>query len=848
MPEAAIDTLIAPRDLAPFDPATWTADDLGALVLHNEYDIAYLAGHFSANSALAADYTTSLLTTDLVGSTVVMSNSLFFSAGCHSGYNIVAEHAVPGVTLELDWAQAFAQKGATLIGGTGYQYGDTDFIEYSERLYLEFSRQLRTGTGPIPIGKALVAAKQDYLLTTPVMRGIHEKTVLEATVFGLPMLSVNMPGERLTPQVDVPIVTPPLDAYPTDPGATLGLESADVHIPLSLDLRAIDLAVVDENGQVTGEEVTVNWLAGDDGTIANPTEPVLPLELENVTVPDKIVRGALFLGGEYQDLPGLTPLTGAPATEIRGVHIPFYSPVFYPIRFWKLNHLGALLDPGAGISQLALTPAQFRSYTIDPERGTMRQYKNLDFRLYYSTNTGSWGDSTPALSDAPTIIRISAAPDGDSVKFSAHVVGNPAAGVQEVWVTYTSVGSSRWKSIRLTQDGDDSTLWEGTPQAQDLEGAVPCDIRYMVQAVNGLGLVSLETDIGAHYSPCAVAPALPTGTSLTILSDDPASYGSSGHFQALLTSDGMPLPGQYVVFTLGSQVRIGATDAQGLAEVSMPLLSLPGTYRVGATFYGAGEYEASFTEGQIEIVKAGTLLTLGPDPSLVPPGSDVLLLATLTDEHGRPLNERKTVFFVATDSSGSMLPPIPVLTDPSGRAILGRVDLPVGDYTVTAYFLGDVPGLGYLLEDPRYEPSTSNAVALTINNPPDCSGALADPITIWPPDRAFWPVVIAGVVDPDGDPMTITFDLVFQDEKVGKSAPDAAVDGRFPNTVWVRAERDGDGDGRVYTVRFTATDEHGDTCQGQVRAGIVTHDQSGDLDILDSGPPWYNSMTGERIP
>jgi len=210
MPGAAIDTLIAPRDLAPFDPATWTADDLGALVLHNEYDIAYLAGHFSANSALAADYTTSLLTTDLVGSTVVMSNSLFFSAGCHSGYNIVAEHAVPGVTLKLDWAQAFAQKGATLIGGTGYQYGDTDFIEYSERLYLEFSRQLRTGEGAIPIGKALVAAKQDYLLTTPVMRGIHEKTLLEATIFGLPMLSVNMPGERLTPQVDVPIVTPPL--------------------------------------------------------------------------------------------------------------------------------------------------------------------------------------------------------------------------------------------------------------------------------------------------------------------------------------------------------------------------------------------------------------------------------------------------------------------------------------------------------------------------------------------------------------------------------------------------------------------------------------------------------------
>ena len=35
--------------------------------------------------------------------------------------------------------------------------------------------------------------------------------------------------------------------------------------------------------------------------------------------------------------------------------------------------------------------------------------------------------------------------------------------------------------------------------------------------------------------------------------------------------------------------------------------------------------------------------------------------------------------------------------------------------------------------------------------------------------------------------------------------------------------------------------------EGEVRTGIVTHDQSGDLDILDSGPPWYDSITGDRI-
>jgi hypothetical protein len=318
-------------------------------------------------------------------------------------------------------------------------------------------------------------------------------------------------------------------------------------------------------------------------------------------------------------------------------------------------------------------------------------------------------------------------------------------------------------------------------------------------------------------------------------------------FQATLTSNEAAVENELVVFTLGGQVRVATTDDQGRAMVSMPLLSLPGTYRVGATFYGSDEYEASFAESQITIVKAGTQLTIEPDPAVVPPGSDVFLVATLTDGFGRPLNERKTVFFVLEDSNGALLPPIPVLTDPSGRAILGRVDLPVGDYAVTAYFLGAVPGLGYALEDPRYEPVISNAVALYVNNPPACSGVTASPLTVWPPDKDFWPVEITGAVDPDGDLVTITVDLIFQDEKVGKTKPDGVVDDEHPWVIWVRAERDGNGDGRVYTARFTATDEHGATCRGEVRTGIVTHDQSGDLDILDSGPPWYDSMNGVKI-
>ena len=192
------DALITPNGTSPQASASWTATQLGAKLFGSRHDVIFLAGHFSANSALAADFATSVLTTDLAASTTDFTNSIVFSAGCHAGYNLVDGDAIPGVTLPLDWAQAFARKQATLIAGTGYQYGDTDFLEYSERLYNNFARQLRAGDAgtSVAVGEALVQAKLAYLAATPDIRGLHEKALLEATLFGLPMLGVNMPAGR----------------------------------------------------------------------------------------------------------------------------------------------------------------------------------------------------------------------------------------------------------------------------------------------------------------------------------------------------------------------------------------------------------------------------------------------------------------------------------------------------------------------------------------------------------------------------------------------------------------------------------------------------------------------------
>jgi FG-GAP repeat len=105
------------------------------------------------------------------------------------------------------------------------------------------------------------------------------------------------------------------------------------------------------------------------------------------------------------------------------------------------------------------------------------------------------------------------------------------------------------------------------------------------------------------------------------------------------------------------------------------------------------------------------------------------------------------------------------------------------------------------------------------NRPPNCSGAFPSVSTIRPPNRKFVNGTIRGVADPDGDLVTINIDRIKQDEPTdsygdGQTCPDGQ--GIGTSTAQLRAERSGQGNGRVYTIFFTASDGRGGSCQGSV--------------------------------
>ena len=132
------------------------------------------------------------------------------------------------------------------------------------------------------------------------------------------------------------------------------------------------------------------------------------------------------------------------------------------------------------------------------------------------------------------------------------------------------------------------------------------------------------------------------------------------------------------------------------------------------------------------------------------------------------------------------------------------------------------------------------------NLPPDCSQAHAKDGMIWPPNHQMEPVVIEGVVDPDGDPVLIEVFGVTQDEPLnvegdGSTCADAViVDGQAS----VRAERTGDpnipGNGRVYFLSFVASDGQGGRCKGSIMV-CVPHDMGQADSCIDDGQ-FYDSL------
>ncbi|AKJ08269.1 hypothetical protein ATI61_1339 [Archangium gephyra] len=137
----------------------------------------------------------------------------------------------------------------------------------------------------------------------------------------------------------------------------------------------------------------------------------------------------------------------------------------------------------------------------------------------------------------------------------------------------------------------------------------------------------------------------------------------------------------------------------------------------------------------------------------------------------------------------------------------------------------------------------TQAAPLALEIEPDCESVRVSAKLTWPPNHKFRLITLSG-----GEDLTVTIDSVTQDEPVHEredrhTSPDARWVEDRTDAVYLRAERSGRGDGRMYRIHFTATREDDDReCTGTVQVG-VPHDQGKGSAPVDSGGA-YDSFGG----
>ncbi len=215
-------------NIAPLIGETWQKSDIDGALANPTPSVISLNAHFDYSRALPGYDNSKGLTTNLFTTTDVSSPSpassfggtLLFSMGCHSGLDIddAEVDASIGVTTPVaDWAKAFADAGALWVGNTGYGYADTDTVAYSAKLMAGFAANLN---GSLSIGQALTEAKDQYAAGNAILSPYDLKALMESTLYGLPMYTLNGPATPVAP--------------PTGPGTTTdtptGLQVASVSV------------------------------------------------------------------------------------------------------------------------------------------------------------------------------------------------------------------------------------------------------------------------------------------------------------------------------------------------------------------------------------------------------------------------------------------------------------------------------------------------------------------------------------------------------------------------------------------------------------------------------------------
>jgi hypothetical protein len=436
---------------------TWNADDLENLWLATGFDLSAINAHFDHWRAIPANLSGPTLATEVVGGSN-LAGTLNYSIGCHSGLSVPDDLATANST---DFPQAILGQGGAWVANTGYGYGDGDAVGYSEELMNLFSEQLAEGT---PVGFALANAKAAYLNQTSIhsFSPYDEKVLAEATLYGLPMLKVVIPGASNQIQSLQPAA---------------GQVSAPQTQSNGLTTRSVNFKPVYQTHTVNRNGVAGTYYSVDEESEVNEGQPIQPRTSVDIALVGGIPHGVFFEGGSYISYEDFNPVVTHIITDQVAMAEPGFrlADRWYPAWWSLLNQVST----NEGVQQrLVVIPAQYQRQTST--QGTERLFDEMDFTVYYSTQT----EIVP-----PSIWQVSYNQTETNWQISVDVTD--LSGVLRVAVSYTD-GKGSWLTVDLAQDTGNTNRWKGSIPAGD-------EVRWLVQALDGAGNVAVHENKGRYF-------------------------------------------------------------------------------------------------------------------------------------------------------------------------------------------------------------------------------------------------------------------------------------------------------------------------------------------------------------
>jgi len=312
---------------------------------------------------------------------------------------------------------------------------------------------------------------------------------------------------------------------------------------------------------------------------------------------------------------------------------------------------------------------------------------------------------------------------------------------------------------------------------------------------------------------------------------------ASAEQNAYLSSDGMTL--------FFSSDRTGAGGSGGL-DLYMSTRTLPVVRSKNITVAADGSCVASISpsdvdDGSFDSVNGGPL-TLSLDPAAAGPfglGEHTVRLIA-TDDRGQTNSAIAIVTVVDQTPPAITAPPaVSVVTGPGNNscgvfisdADLGnatasdncsltttRAGVPADNFfpvgtTVITYTAIDGAG---------NTASATQEITVTDDTPPVITGASVDRPTLWPPHHQMVDVTVNYTATDNCGAVTTAVGVSSNEPINGPGDGDTAADWEVVNAhhVLLRAERSGQGNGRVYTITITATDSHGNIANQNVSVTV----------------------------